>query len=340
VNDASAVVPATSKRSRAVTLLASTGALALALGGVTLALAASASASGEIIEGNPTCAEVIPSSIEITFDGADGQPPAPGSGTKEGVTVDWTTRTLSDDDPDHNGDQTGGVVVDFTATGGTVRGVLINSAIDGGGNAANFFNYQPAGVTSGQSLHAPVQSSTGKYYAIDHLRFCVAQPVVTPTPTPTPTPTDTPSETPTPTDTPSDTPTTTDTPSETPTTTDTPSETPTTTDTPSETPTDTPSDTPSSSPSETASQTPSSTPSDTPSETASSTPPVTTSDTPSSTPIAVPTEVDAGQSGGFKLTSAITTRQGGWGIALLVLGGALVAAGVVKSRQARGQHAA
>jgi hypothetical protein len=54
----------------------------------------------------------------------------------------------------------------------------------------------------------------------------------------------------------------------------------------------------------------------------------------------VPTEVDAGQSGGFKLTSAITTRQGGWGIALLVLGGALVAAGVVKSRQTRGQHAA
>ena len=76
-----------SKRSRAVPLLSSVGALALALGGVTLALAPSASANGDIIDGNPTCEDVIPGSTEIKFD-----PPTPGRDDQDGVTVTWTER--------------------------------------------------------------------------------------------------------------------------------------------------------------------------------------------------------------------------------------------------------
>jgi len=54
----------------------------------------------------------------------------------------------------------------------------------------------------------------------------------------------------------------------------------------------------------------------------------------------VPTEVDAGQSGGMKNASAITTHQSAGGIALLMLGGVLVFAGILKARQTRGQHSA
>src|SRR5439155_25472796 len=125
VNDISMDPRAKSKSSRAVALLSSravtflsgTGALALVLGGVTLALAPPASASGAIIDGNPTCEDVIPGSTEIRFN-----PPNPGTKTADGVTVTWTERTLLVDDPDHPGDQTGGQVVDFTAVGGTVLG--------------------------------------------------------------------------------------------------------------------------------------------------------------------------------------------------------------------------
>ena len=108
MNDTSMDARVRTKRSRAVPLLSRVGALALALGGVTLALAPSASASGDIISGNPTCEDVIPGSTEIKFD-----PPTPGSDTKDGVTVTWTERILAADDPDHPGDQTGGQVVDL-----------------------------------------------------------------------------------------------------------------------------------------------------------------------------------------------------------------------------------
>jgi hypothetical protein len=54
----------------------------------------------------------------------------------------------------------------------------------------------------------------------------------------------------------------------------------------------------------------------------------------------VPTEIDAGQSGGLKNVSAITGNQSAWGVALLMLGGVLVFAGILKSRQTRGQHSA
>jgi len=287
-------------------VLAGAGALALAAGGLSLAMASSASADGIVKPGNPTCADVVPGSVQIKFD-----PPTPGAKSADGVTVTWTERKLLVDDPEHAGDQTGGQLVDFTAVGGTVLGALVK-----GGPMANFYDYRPGGTAVGTSLHTPVNDKNDKYYGISHVTFCVAK--LTTTPTPTPTPTETPTTTPTPTE----TPTTTPTPTETPTTTPTPTETPTTTPTPTETPT--PTGTPTVSPSGTPSETPTTTPTDTP-----------------STPgVPVPTEVDAGLSGGAHNASTTTAGQSALGVGLLGLGGILVFAGILKARQRRGQHSA
>ncbi|TCO49069.1 hypothetical protein EV646_10346 [Kribbella antiqua] len=210
-----------SKSSRAVALLGGAGALALALGGVTLATAPSASAETvTTVPGNPKCSDLIAGSTEIKFD-----PPTPGSKEADGVTVTWTKT---------------GDLVNFTATGGSVLGAIIK-----GGPNANFYDYRPGGTIAGVGLHTPVNDNNGKYYGISHVSFCVGE-GTTPTPTETPTTTPTPTETPTTTPTPTETPTTTPTPTETPTTTPTPTETPTTT--PSETPTTTPSETPTTTP--------------------------------------------------------------------------------------------
>ncbi len=322
MNDASPDARRKTNSSRAVALLSSVGALALALGGVTLAMAPSASASGAIIDGNPGCADVIPGSTEIKFD-----PPTPGSDTEDGVTVTWAVATLQGDDPDHAGDQTGGQQVSFTATGGVVLGALMK-----GGPAANFYDYQPAGTTADSGLHTPVNSNNDEYYGISHVTFCVKKVTTTPTPTPTDTPT---SPTPSPTDTPtSPTPSPTDTPTDSPT----PSPTDTPTDSPTPSPTDTPTDSPTPSPTDTPTDSPTPSPTDTPTD--SPTPTTSPTSTTSSPTVAVPTEVDAGQNGGFKNMSAITTSQGVGGLALLTLGGLLVFAGIMKSRQTRGQHSA
>jgi hypothetical protein len=58
--------------------------------------------------------------------------------------------------------------------------------------------------------------------------------------------------------------------------------------------------------------------------------------------VVVPTEIDAGLSGPQQLTnaSASTSHQSSWGAALLVVGGVLLFAGVLKSRlRRRGNHA-
>ncbi|MEU4606599.1 hypothetical protein AB0F43_26705 [Kribbella sp. NPDC023972] len=324
MNDTSVDSRGRSKRSRAVALLSGAGALALALGGVTLAMAPSASADGNIIDGNPNCENVVPGSTEIKFDTA-----TPGEQTADGVTVSWTKHTLTVDDPDHDGDQTGGEQVDFTASGGVVLAALMK-----GGSAANYYNYQPNGTAAGYNLHPPVNAKNGKYYGISHVTFCVKK--ITSTPMPSKTPSETPSETPS--VTPSETPSVM--PSESPSVM--PSESPSVM--PSESPSVTPSETPSVTPSETPSVMPSEAPSETPSETPSQTPAVTPSDGPASStstpPVAVPTEVDAGQSGGLQNMSAIAGKQSTWGVALLMLGGVLVFAGILKSRQTRGQHSA
>ncbi|TDW88360.1 hypothetical protein EV137_6455 [Kribbella pratensis] len=309
------------KNSRVVALLGGAGAVALALGGVTLALAPSASADGIVKPGNPTCAELVPGSTEIKFD-----PPNSGEKTADGVTVKWQKRNLAVDDPAHDGDQTGNEVADFTATGGTVLGVIVK----GGNQGANFYDYAPAGTVAGIGLHTPVNEKNQKFQDISHITFCVTKLVITPTPsvTPSETPSTTPSETPstTPSETPSETPSTT------------PSETPS--ETPSTTPSETPSETPSTTPSETPSTTPSESPTVTVTATPSESPTVSPTSTTSSAPVGVPTDVDAGLSGGMKNASATTSSQSAWGIALLTLGGLLVFAGVLKARQRRGQHSA
>jgi hypothetical protein len=67
---------------------------------------------------------------------------------------------------------------------------------------------------------------------------------------------------------------------------------------------------------------------------------VSPSSTPSVPGVAVPTEVEAGQSGALKNANAVTSHQGVGGIALLTLGGLLVLAGILKARQTRGNHSA
>ncbi|TDO62552.1 hypothetical protein EV651_106167 [Kribbella sp. VKM Ac-2571] len=313
------------KNSRVVALLGGAGAVALALGGVTLALAPSASADGTVIDGNKTCEDVLPGSTEIKFDN-----PKSGVTIKDGVTL--TVHPLLVDDPDHEGDQTGNTVVNFTAAGTKVLVAIVK-----GGDFGNVYDYRPGGAVAGVNLHPPVnlKNKHHDFYGLSHVNFCVGE-GTTPSTTPSETPSTTPSETPstTPSETPSETPSTT--PSETP------SETPSTTpsETPSETPSTTPSETPSESPSTTPSESPTVTVTATPSESPTVSPTSTTTSTTSSAPVGVPTDVDAGLSGGIKNASATTSSQSIWGIALLTLGGLLVFAGVLKARQRRGQHSA
>ncbi|MFC0624819.1 hypothetical protein [Kribbella deserti] len=308
--------PVKAKSSRAIALLSGAGALALGLGGLTLAMAPAASADGIVKPGNPTCAQLVPGSTEIKFD-----PPNAGSKTADGVTVKWTERELLVDTPEHPGDQTGGQLVDFTATGGVVLGAIIK-----GGPNANFYDYRPLGTAAGAGLHTPVNPNNKKFYGLSHVTFCVAKVVTTPTPTITTTVTPTPTITVTP------TPTVTITPTPTITTTPPPTVTPSVTPTP--TPTGTPTVTPSGTPSVTPSvppTTPSATPTTSPSGTPTGSP---------STPVPVPTEIDAGLSGGQQNTSASSNGPSTGGIALLCLGGVLVFAAVLKARQRRGQHSA
>jgi hypothetical protein len=299
---------ARSKNSRAVKLLGGAAALALG-GGITLAVAPSATADGIVQTGHPSCAELIPGSTEVVFEN-----PQLGAQTRSapGVSnVVLTGKRLLADDPFHPGDQTGDFVVYFTTGGGPALGVLVI-----GGPDANFYDYRPDGTHGRLDLHPPVDDSSGHFFAISQVSVCVTADAPTTTPTPTPTPTTTP--TPPPTSTPRETPTS--------------------------TPSETPSGTPSTPPSESPGTTPSGTPTEEPSRTPSEAPGHTPSATPSS-PWGVPTEVDAGGSGGIKASSAHTTTAAAvtnshsvWGIALLGLGAALLLIGLLKARRPRGQH--
>jgi hypothetical protein len=124
-------------------------------------LVSPAGADGTVLPGNQNCAQLIPGSRELRVD-----PAAEGTFTDNTLTVVIDIRTLTADDPNHGGDQTGSQVFDFTATGGTVLGVAVK-----GGSNTNFYNYQPNGVTSGTGLHAPVGPG-GKFSGLSHISFC------------------------------------------------------------------------------------------------------------------------------------------------------------------------
>ena len=202
---------ARSKNSRAVKLLGGAGALALLVGGITLAVAPSATADGIVQTGHPSCAALIPGSTEVMFEN-----PQLGAQTRSapGVSnVALTGKRLLADDPFHPGDQTGDFVVYFTTGGGPALGVIVI-----GGPDANFYDYRPDGTHGRLDLHPPVDDSSGHFYAISQVSVCVIADVPSPTPTPTPTPSSTPTPTPTLTPTATPTPTPSDTPSGTPST--------------------------------------------------------------------------------------------------------------------------
>jgi hypothetical protein len=137
-----------SRRLATVILLALLGTLAVAT------TAGPAYADGTVVPGNPSCADLIPGSKELKV-----EPPADGTfSNPDGFSVTVDVRTLTADDPQHPGDQTGSQVFDFTATGGTVVGVVVK-----GGPNANFYDYRPDGVTSGTGLHAPVNPNNNTF---------------------------------------------------------------------------------------------------------------------------------------------------------------------------------
>jgi len=116
---------------------------------------------GTVEPGNKNCAQNIPDARELRVD-----PAAEGTFTDGTLTVNIDIRTLAADDPLHPGDQTGSQVFDFTATGGTVIGVKVK-----GGPNTNFYDYRPAGVTSGTGLHAPLGPGA-KFAGLSHISFC------------------------------------------------------------------------------------------------------------------------------------------------------------------------
>jgi hypothetical protein len=114
--------------------------------------AAAASVEPRLIDGNPTCSDVItdnPDLLEVKID------PVPlGETTQDGFTIN-----VQDTDE--------GQVFDWTAPDGfVVLGVLAK-----GGPNANFYDYQPDGATSDTGLHAPATPS-GKWADLSHINFC------------------------------------------------------------------------------------------------------------------------------------------------------------------------
>jgi hypothetical protein len=125
-----------------------------------------AHADGVLVSGNQNCAQLIPGSPELRINA-----PADGVFTDGTLTVTIDVRTLANDSEtlDHPGNQTGSQVFDFSATGGTVIGVVVK-----GGSNANFYDYRPAGVTSDTGLHAPLGAGPGgnKFFGLSHISFC------------------------------------------------------------------------------------------------------------------------------------------------------------------------
>lgn len=130
-----------------------------------------ANADGTLKPGNQNCSDIIPDAEELRI-----EPPADGTFTDGTLTVTLDVRTLTSDDPDHLGNQTGSPVFDYTATGGAT---VIGVAVKGGPNT-NFYDYRPGGANSGTALHAPVNPNNSKFFGLSHISFCYV-PKVQPT---------------------------------------------------------------------------------------------------------------------------------------------------------------
>ena len=143
-------------------LAASAAAVVLTSVVVGIVTSPPANADGTQVPGNRNCADLIPGSPELRVEN-----PATGSYTDGTLTVALSVYTLTADDPNHAGNQTGSQVLDFTATGGSVIGIAVK-----GGPNTNFYDYRPNGVTSGARLHAPVNPNNQKFYGLSHVSFC------------------------------------------------------------------------------------------------------------------------------------------------------------------------
>jgi hypothetical protein len=146
---------------RRITSLVSLFVLLLASALVLVGGTQSAQADGQLKPGNQNCADVIAGSLELRVNA-----PADGTFSSGAFSVVVDVQTLGSDDPAHPGNQTGSQVFDFTASGGSVIGVAVK-----GGPDTNFYDYRPAGVSSGNDLHAPLNSNN-KFYGLSHISFC------------------------------------------------------------------------------------------------------------------------------------------------------------------------
>jgi len=143
--------------------------------GALVAIVPQAIADGIVVASNPDCAQLVPGSLELKI-----EPVSDGTYSDGTLTATIDVRTLAADDPSHAGNQTGSQVFDFTASGATVLAVIVK-----GGADANFYDYRPAGASSGTGLHAPVNPTNELFYGLSHISFCYTQ---TPPPPPPPPP--------------------------------------------------------------------------------------------------------------------------------------------------------
>lgn len=113
-----------------------------------------------VVAGNPTCADLIPSTdfvFEFKLDpGADFDGPVSGGGLSGHLVVDT-----------HSTDH--GPTFDFTFTGGIgVAAVFVK----GGDTGGNLYDYRPDGEDADTALHSPVNPS-GSYAGLSHISFCI-----------------------------------------------------------------------------------------------------------------------------------------------------------------------
>jgi hypothetical protein len=288
-------------------MLAATGAAALIVGSATLVLAPSATAASVTptkVDGNPKCPVGL---TELKIE-EQGSPP------KDGTYSSDDDKFVVTIDVDATGQN-----FNFTVTTGTALVVYAK-----GGDAANEYDYRPGGSTADTVLHAPEKN--GHLPELSHISFCYGE-TTTPTSPPTSAPTSPPTSEPTspPTSPPTSQPTSQPTsPPSTPTLP--PTEQPST---PTLPPTEQPS-TPTESPTESPSESPSGMPTGSPTESESPSP-------------GLPTDIDAGQggdSGDLNLLGGNGSGPSALGIGLLAAGAAMVAGGVVLTKQRRGRHSA
>jgi uncharacterized repeat protein (TIGR01451 family) len=110
-----------------------------------------------LVLGNPTCAQLVPGSIEFKVEPVRDGTFQISSGDLSG------TLTVSVNE----GMQTFGFAFngDFVALGVIVKG----------GNNANFYDYRPDGNAADTGLHAPVNPNNGNFYGLSHITFCIAE---------------------------------------------------------------------------------------------------------------------------------------------------------------------